>query len=135
MKKYVIEQVEIFDDGSRSLPRYRGPERGSFFEDKIRVFESLEDAEFYLDCETSDPKYDRDLSRYEFRIVEAVAERSIKIHRGIVGLSQSGLAKASGVSIKAIQKYESGERSLEKAEAGNVKRLAQALGLAMEDLV
>lgn len=62
-------------------------------------------------------------------------ENVLSIARARAGLSQSQLAKASGVSIKAIQKYESGERSLERAEAGNVKKLAAALGIRMEDLV
>lgn len=135
MGMYVIEQIEIFDDGTKSMPRYIGPERGSFFESTARVFKKLEDAEWILDCEQSDPKYDRSLSEYSFRVVNATEEKSLKLYRAIRGLSQSQLAKASGVSIKAIQKYESGERPLERAEAGNVKRLAMALGIKMEDLV
>lgn len=43
------------------------------------------------------------------------------------GMSQSQLAKASGVSIRMIQYYEQGARDINKAEAETVVRLADAL--------
>ena len=51
------------------------------------------------------------------------------------GLSQSQLAKISGVKVSMIQFYEQGVKDINKAQAMAVKKLAQALGCAMEDLI
>ena len=51
------------------------------------------------------------------------------------GLSQSQLAEKSGVNRSIIQFYEQGVRDINKAQAQTVKKLAQALGCAMEDLI
>ena len=46
-------------------------------------------------------------------------------------LSQSQLAKASGVSLRMLQKYEQGDRDLNKAQAETVYKLTN--GLITED--
>lgn len=51
------------------------------------------------------------------------------------GLSQAELAEKSGVNYRMIQKYEYGEKDLNKAKAETVCKLAKALGCRMEDLV
>ena len=50
-------------------------------------------------------------------------------------LSQSQLAKASGVSLRMIQKYEQGDRDIKKAQAETVYQLAKALNCKMEELI
>jgi transcriptional regulator with XRE-family HTH domain len=50
-------------------------------------------------------------------------------------LSQSQLAKASGVSLRMLQKYEQGDRDIKKAQAETVYKLAQALGCTIEELI
>lgn len=50
-------------------------------------------------------------------------------------LSQSQLAKASGVSLRMLQKYEQGDRDLNKAQAKTVYKLAKALNCKMEELI
>ena len=50
-------------------------------------------------------------------------------------LSQSQLAKASGVSLRMLQKYEQGDRDLNKAQAETVYKLAQALDCTIEELI
>lgn len=50
-------------------------------------------------------------------------------------LSQSQLAKASGVSLRMLQKYEQGDRDLNKAQAETVYKLAKALNCQMEELI
>ena len=50
-------------------------------------------------------------------------------------LSQSQLAKASGVSLRMLQKYEQGDRDLNKAQAETVYKLAKALNCKMEALI
>lgn len=50
-------------------------------------------------------------------------------------LSQFQLAKASGVSLRMIQKYEQGDRDIKKAQAETVYKLAKALNCQMEELI
>ena len=50
-------------------------------------------------------------------------------------LSQSQLAKASGVSLRMLQKYEQGDRDIKKAQAETVYKLAQALDCTIEELI
>ena len=50
-------------------------------------------------------------------------------------LSQSQLAKASGVSLRMLQKYEQGDRDIKKAQAETVFRFAKALNCKMEELI
>jgi DNA-binding transcriptional regulator YiaG len=56
-------------------------------------------------------------------------------YRTKAGLSQSQLAEKSGVSVRVLQNYEQGERDLAKAAAGTVVRLAQAVGVTVEELL
>lgn len=59
----------------------------------------------------------------------------LKERRQASGLSQSGLAKASGVDVRIIQAYEQGYRDINKAEAFTVYKLAKALGCHIEDIL
>ena len=51
------------------------------------------------------------------------------------GLSQSQLAELSEVSLRMIQKYETGERNINNASAVTVYKLAQTLKVNVEDLL
>ncbi len=51
------------------------------------------------------------------------------------GLSQSQLAKLSGVSVRMIQKYEINEKDINKAQCLTVYKLAKALGCKTENLL
>ena len=62
-------------------------------------------------------------------------ERKLKQLRRIQGYSQKLLAEKSGVSLRAIQQYEQGQKDIHKAQAGTVKKLADALGVSMEELL
>lgn len=55
--------------------------------------------------------------------------------RNAKGLSQSQLAKASGVSVRTLQNYEIGRRELSKAPAEIVLKLAKALDSTVEELI
>lgn len=59
----------------------------------------------------------------------------LKEKREAAGMSQSGLAQASGISVRMIQHYEQGAKDINKAAAITVKRLADALNVKMEDLI
>ena len=61
--------------------------------------------------------------------------KRLREKRAEAGLSQSGLATWSGVSLRMIQYYEQGRDDINKAQAGTVYRLAKALGCSVEDLV
>ena len=51
------------------------------------------------------------------------------------GLSQSQLAEKAGVNRPMIQFYEQGVKDINKAQAQTIKKLANALGCSMEDLI
>lgn len=51
------------------------------------------------------------------------------------GMSQSELSKASGISVRTIQAYEQGARKLSGASYDNLKKLSDALGVTIEELV
>lgn len=51
------------------------------------------------------------------------------------GLSQAGLAEASGVSLRSIQQYEQKKKDISHAQARSVYALAQALDCTMEELL
>ncbi len=62
-------------------------------------------------------------------------ETRLKRIRSAYGCSQSRLAEMSGVGIRSIQMYEQRRKSINKAEAQSVLRLARALGCEMEDIL
>ena len=59
----------------------------------------------------------------------------LKEKREAAGMSQSALAEQTGISVRVIQNYEQGTRQLNGARAITVKRIANALGCQMEDLI
>ncbi len=79
----------------------------------------------------------------EDRVAEAINEAVIrngsfsrlKRQRELAGFSQSQLARASGVGLRAIQQYEQGAKNINKASVGNVLALARALHCSPEDLL
>ena len=60
---------------------------------------------------------------------------SLKEFRKFVGLTQNELAKKSGINIRQIQKYESGECGIENMTAKTAFGLSEALGCTMEELI
>lgn len=50
-------------------------------------------------------------------------------------ISQSKLAEISGVSLRMISKYETGDKDINKAQALTVYKLASALGVEVKDLL
>lgn len=61
--------------------------------------------------------------------------KKLKYSRESKGLSQSQLAKASGVNVRMIQNYEQGIRDINKAEALTVYKLAKSLDVEMSELL
>ena len=60
---------------------------------------------------------------------------NLKRIREKAGFSQAKLAEISGVSGRMIPKYETGEKDINKAQALTVFKLAEVLGVKVEDLL
>ena len=59
----------------------------------------------------------------------------LKFYREEKGLSQSQLAKASGVSVRLIQAYECGLRDINGARVITALKLADALGCDVRQII
>ena len=83
--------------------------------------------------------HEADLTKLEALAAERMNERTeknaLQTIRRQRGLSQAQLAKASGVSLRMIQLYEQGQRDIQKAEAGTIAALADALNCEMQTLI
>ena len=83
--------------------------------------------------------HEMDISRF----VEAIEERYIKEQletrlknlRENRGLSQSELARESGVSLRSIQMYEQRVNDIDKAQAKTIYKLSRVIGCSVEDLL
>ncbi|WP_304426771.1 helix-turn-helix domain-containing protein [uncultured Adlercreutzia sp.] len=63
------------------------------------------------------------------------ARTPLRMRRMAAGMSQSQLARESGVPVRSIQQYEQRRKELNKAAAETVVRLARALFCSVEDLL
>ena len=83
--------------------------------------------------------HEADLTKLETLAAERMGEHTeknaLQTIRKQRGLSQAQLAKASGVSLHMIQLYEQGQRDIQKAEAGTIAALADALNCEMRMLL
>jgi transcriptional regulator with XRE-family HTH domain len=59
----------------------------------------------------------------------------LKQTREAAGITQTELAKASGISVRVLQNYEQGTRPLNGARAITVYQIAKALNCTVEDLL
>ena len=62
-------------------------------------------------------------------------ETRLKTIRENRGISQTELAKLSGVKLRSIQMYEQKVNNIDKAQAGTVYKLSRVLGCTVEDLL
>ena len=60
---------------------------------------------------------------------------SILYNRSVMGMTQKELAEKSGINIRQIQKYESGEYDIGNMTLKNAASLANALECNIEDLL
>ena len=51
------------------------------------------------------------------------------------GITQAALSDKTGVSLRTLQDYEQGSKPINKAAAITVHRIAEALGVKVEDLL
>ncbi len=83
--------------------------------------------------------HEMDISRFietmEDKCSAPLPECRLKRLRESRGLSQSELARRSGVSLRSIQMYEQRVNDIDKAQAHTIYRLSRAIGCTMEDLL
>ena len=66
---------------------------------------------------------------------EAKPDTNLKTKRKQVGLSQSELAKISGIPVRTIQQYEQRQKNINKAQVEDLFKLSNALGCRLECLM
>ena len=86
-----------------------------------------------------DPYHEMDERQFLDRMDEECARASLSTklqsRRRLVGLSQSGIAAASGVPVRTVQQYEQRQKNINHARASQVAALARALCCQVEDLL
>jgi transcriptional regulator with XRE-family HTH domain len=60
---------------------------------------------------------------------------ALKFMREDKGMSQSELAKASGVSVRSIQDYEQGRKDINRASVVTVLQIAEALDADVYEII
>ena len=75
------------------------------------------------------------LDRMDEECARVVPATKLQSCRKRAGLSQSGLAAASGVPLRTIQQYEQRQKNINHARACQVAALAHALCCQVEDLL
>lgn len=71
----------------------------------------------------------------EVKCAEPLRDSRLKVMRESRGLSQTELAKESGVKLRNIQMYEQRVNDIDKAQAQTVYKLARVIGCNVEDLL
>lgn len=83
--------------------------------------------------------HEMDISKFietmDEKCATALPECRLKKMRESRGLSQSELAKISGVSLRSIQMYEQRVNDIDKAQAQTIYKLSRVIGCSMEDLL
>ena len=69
----------------------------------------------------------------KYHVIEQ--ETHLKTIRENRGISQTELAKLSGVKLRSIQMYEQKVNDIDKAQAGTLYKLSRVLGCTIEDLL
>ena len=94
----------------------------------------------YKDLEALYPTlHEADISKF-VQIVDSIMKEkhfdtNLKRIRNLYGISQSKLAKLSGVSLRSIQMYEQRNKNINKASALTLLSLSKVLGCSIEDLI
>lgn len=60
---------------------------------------------------------------------------NLAYYRSDKRITQAALAERSGVSLRTLQDYEQGSKPINKAAAITIHRIAQELGVTVEDLL
>ncbi len=83
--------------------------------------------------------HESDISKFvliaDKKIKETFTDTNLKRIRLLYGISQSQLAKQSGVSLRSIQMYEQRNKNINKASGETLYRLSKTLGCLVESLL
>ena len=60
---------------------------------------------------------------------------NLQYYRNLKRITQAELARRSGVNLRTLQDYEQGQRSINGARSVTVSRLAEVLGVYVQDLL
>ena len=86
-----------------------------------------------------DPYHEMDIDHFadaaDARLHETMTMTRLQFYRKNYDLSQSELARRSGVAIRQIQLFEQRQRDINRTQADTLLRLSKALDCAMEDLL
>ena len=94
------------------------------FEDLQKMYYTLHEADITKFADILDSK-----------MKEHFSETNLKRIRTAYRLTQSELAKRSGVNLRSIQMYEQRNKNINKASVDTIYRIAKVLGCTMEDLI
>lgn len=82
------------------------------------------------------PLHEADLSKTCDVVGEVlIPENLIKARRRLLGYTQADLARIVGISLPALKAYESGRLDAGNASGYTVKRMADALGVTIDDIL
>ena len=85
------------------------------------------------------PLHEADLSKFaeiaDSKMKEYYPETNLKRIRNTYGITQAGLAEASGISLRSIQMYEQRNKNINKASSETLYALSKVLGCTMEELL
>ena len=79
--------------------------------------------------------YQRENMENDMLTLKDIKSCRLRVIRTATGMLQSELADKAGVSIRTLQSYEEGTRSVNKMSLETAYRLARALNVPMEELV
>ena len=79
--------------------------------------------------------YQRENMENDMLTLKDIKSCRLRVIRTATGMLQSELADKAGVSIRTLQSYEEGTRSVNKMSLETAYRLAKALNVPMEELV
>ena len=113
---------------------------GYFQWDKNIPFEAInEKVSINEIVEMYNPYHEADIKKFvdvlELKMQDEAEESALARLRAYAGLTQKALADKSGVSVRMIEQYEQGKKSLSKASVGTVLNLSKALHCEIEDLI
>lgn len=128
-----------YDTLEFSEKRYAVRDRvaGNVFDNCNTITEARELINQFEYDDKEDGNYEEDYYEIYDTDTNEVCDRitKLKVKRIIAHLKQRELADAAGISIKTLQDYEGGRKDINGAAAGTVKKLSEALGCRMEDLI
>lgn len=79
--------------------------------------------------------YQRESMENDMLTLKEIKSCRLPVSRTATGMLQSELADKAGISIRTLQSYEEGVRSVNKMSPETVYRFAKVLNAPMEDLV